>query len=119
MFKTALTFLSPYKFYIYAVVAVLVVSGWLFDRHMQYEEGKSDCLLAQATAQASYEGKRADRLTKEGKEALNAEQAVSSKIQKLREHKEDTPDESTNTACVFTDDGVRDINESIHKANNP
>ncbi len=114
-----LKYLAPYKKYIYAALAAAVVTGWLVDRHMQYEEGKSDCLLAQATAQASYEGKRADRLTKEGKEALNAEQAVSSKIQKLREHKEDTPDESTNTACVFTDDGVRDINESIHKANNP
>lgn len=114
-----LKYLAPYKTYIYAALAAVVVTGWLVDRHMQYEEGKNACLLAQATAQASYEGKRADRLTKEGKEALNAEQAVSSKIQKLREHKEDTPDESTNTACVFTGDRVRDINESIHKANNP
>lgn len=113
-----LKYLASYKKYIYAALAAAVVTGWLVDRHMQYEEGKSDCLLAQATAQASYEGKRADRLTKEGKEALNAEQAVSSKIQKLREHKEDTPDESTNTACVFTDDELRDIAETVREANN-
>lgn len=111
--------LAPYKLYIYAALGALAVAGWMFDRHTQYVKGKNDCLLNQAKAQASYWENRSERLSEEGKEALKEEQKTSSVIERLKQYKETKLNESTNTACTFTGDGVRDINDSIRKANNP
>lgn len=124
MFKTALAFLSPYKLYIYAAVAALVVAGWAFDRHQQYNKGVAACQLKQAEAQASYWEQRGEQLAAQGKKALTEEMTTSENINrrinnsKIAVEKSSELDKSnTNGSCVFSPDELPGVNAAIREAN--
>lgn len=121
MFTKMLTFLSPYKLYIYAAVAALVVSGWLFDRHQQYNKGVAQCQLKQAEAQADYWENRGERLVEESKQALKEEKTTSDVINK-RENKREAAIQKTKEldsgGCVYSPDELLDIQATIREANN-
>ena len=120
MFKTALTFLSPYKFYIYAAVAALVVSGWLFDRHQQYNKGVAQCQLKQAEAQADYWEQRGERLVDESKEALKKEKTVGDTINKRSSTRAEAIKKTIELdtgGCIYSPDELRDLAEAIREAN--
>jgi len=121
MFSKVLTFLSPYKLYIYAAVAALVVSGWLFDRHQQYNKGVAQCQLKQAEAQSSYWENRASVLAQEGKAALKEEQATSAVINQKENKRAAAVQKSIDLdtgGCVYTPDELLDIQATIREANN-
>lgn len=121
MFSKALAFLSPYKLYIYAAVTALVVSGWLFDRHQQYNKGVAQCQLKQAEAQADYWEQRGERLIDESKEALKKEKVVSDVINKRSSTRAEAIKktiELDSGGCVYSPDELLDLNATISEANN-
>ena len=121
MFTKLLGILSPYKLYIYAALAAIVVSGWMWDRHMQYNKGVNACQLKQAEAQSSYWENRASVLAQEGKAALKEEQATSAVINQKENKRAAAVQKSIDLdtgGCVYTPDELLDIQQAIREANN-
>jgi len=115
---------NQYKIYIYIALAALLITGWLFDRHHQYNKGVAQCQLKQAEAQADYWQERSKRLAVEGKEALKQEQSVSKVINERTASKAAKVERSVElekvskrTDCGWDDDELRHLNETIREAN--
>lgn len=124
MWAKLLSFVAPYKLYIYAVVGALLVAGWYVDRKIQYNKGKDACILAQAKAQASYWEQRGEQLVVDGRAALAVEKTTSTNInarlnsRKAEVEKSNELDKNNpNGSCLYNDDELWDINDAIRQAN--
>ena len=128
MLKALMTFISPYKLYVYAGVLALLVGGWWVDRHSygakQYAKAVEECALNQAKAEASYWEDRAARITIEAKAAAIKETETSTSIETRASKRKASVEKSIeldkanpNGACVYTADELSDINQAIREAN--
>jgi len=116
-----LKYLAPYKLYIYAGLAALLIAGWAFDRHAQYNKGEAACQLKQAEAQADYWEQRSGRLVEESKEALKQEKTTSGVINQRQTAKAAAIQKSVELdagGCVYSPDELLDIQQSVREANN-
>ncbi len=115
---------KSYKLYIYAALAAIVISGWVWDRNVQYAEGRKECEQAQADAQAAYWEQRSVRLAAEAKEALKLEQATSKTITTRQNNRAAEVEKSVQLSkqnpsggCMLSDDELLDIEAAIREAN--
>jgi len=125
MFKTALTFLSPYKLYIYAGLAALVIAGIAFDRHNQYNKGKRECQTEYYEASNKALEDKAKRLQETAKETLAAStkldkkigHVISSKNEGVKEAYDNAVKENRPLTCDLSDSELRAYNKAIGDAN--
>lgn len=119
MFTKLLGILSPYKLYIYAALAAMIVSGWMWDRHAQYNKGVAACELEQAEAKANYWEQRSTRLVEEGKIALEKEKVVGSRVSTLDAvRKREVEREAAKPiadSCLYSDAELRELEELIRE----
>lgn len=104
--------------------AVALGLGTLYYGHKKYQEGKNDCILAQAQAQASYWEQKGEQLAIEGKQALVVEKSTSENINrrinnsKIAVEKSSELDKNNpNGSCLFSPDELPGVNAAIREAN--
>lgn len=88
MLDTIKTFLSAAKLYIYVVLAAILISGWLFDRHSQYKAGIAYCSKQLDKANAEYTERKEQENQQAKEEAVQDADKAAKQIANLEHEKQ-------------------------------